>query len=63
MMLLLAGTSLLGTIINIWLYIDDKKNRGGVLDMVHGKESVTGVIKGMDDLPVTTSFTEVPGTT
>jgi len=62
MMLLLAGTSLIGTFINIWLYIDDKKNRGGVLDRVQGNESVTGVIKAMDDMPVTTSFTEVPGT-
>lgn len=48
MMLLLAGTSLFGTGINIWLYCDDIKNRGGVLNKVHGDESVSGVIKAMD---------------
>jgi len=40
-MILLACTSMVGTILNVWLYIDDKKNRGGVLDRIHGKESVT----------------------
>ena len=40
----------MGTLINIWLFIDDKKNRGGILNRVHGKESVTGVIKNMDEL-------------
>lgn len=48
-MILLAGTSMLGTALNVWLYIDDKKNRGGVLDRIHGKESVTAIIKNMDD--------------
>ena len=49
MMALLGGVALIGTFINIWLYCDDIKNRGGVLNKVHGAESVTEIIKNMGD--------------
>jgi hypothetical protein len=64
-MVLLASTSFAGTLINIWLYIDDKKNRGGILNRVHGKESVTGVIKAMDEFNVdgVPSTVDAPGST
>jgi len=32
--MLLAGFAFIGFLFNIWLYIDDKKNRGSNLDKV-----------------------------
>jgi len=36
-MLTLAGFAMIGLIFNIWLYVDDIKNRGGVLDEIKKK--------------------------
>ena len=42
---LLASLAILGFISNVWLYVDDIKNRGRVLDMVCKEEG--GVIELM----------------
>jgi len=36
--ILLASIAFVGFCCNVWLYIDDKKNRGGLLDKVSVKE-------------------------
>jgi len=36
--MLLAGFALIGFCFNIWLYVDDKKNRNGQLDKVPADE-------------------------
>ena len=32
---MLVGLALLGFLSNVWLYVDDVRNRGGVLNLVH----------------------------
>ena len=47
---MLVGLALLGFLSNVWLYVDDVRNRGGVLNLVHrgngGEERDTVVLEG-----------------
>ena len=61
-MALLASLAMCGTALNIWLYCDDIRNRGGQLDKVHGPESVTEIIKTADTMkPKGEDYVEVEG--